>query len=92
MKLLDLRRSIRKLPPDMDDMELMVSYANGTKRMYEPLCFVGYCPLSGHEFFVLGTLSEVQRMVEKGEMQPPKGYVTPEQMKPFSLDNEDDDE
>jgi hypothetical protein len=74
MQLKELKLSLAKYPPDMDDMELVVvTGANGEKQ-YDLLCFVGYLPLPGHESVALGTFSAVRVMVESGEMQKPDGY------------------
>ena len=81
MKLKDLKKSLAKLPPDMDDMEVMTAYAVKGERHYELLCFTGLVPLEGHEFIVLGTISEMHRMVEAGQITKPDGYITPEEYK-----------
>ncbi len=75
MRLGQLKSALRKLPPDMDDMEILViTGANGNKQ-YELLCFTGYLPIEGHEAIALGTLSAVQVMVETGEMPKPSGLM-----------------
>ena len=74
MKLGELKKSLQKYPPDMDDMELVVvTGANGEKE-YELLCFTGYLPIPGHEAIALGALSAVKVMVETGEIPKPDGY------------------
>ena len=74
MKLGELKKSLSKYPPDMDDMEVVVvTGANGEKK-YDLLCFVGYLPLPGHESVAIGTLSAVKVMVASGEMPKPDGY------------------
>jgi hypothetical protein len=83
MKLGDLKKSMAKLPPDMDDMEVAVVVAREGKKQYEPLCFTGYMPLPGHEFIVLGALTAVQKMVKDGEMPRPKGYIDPDDSDPL---------
>lgn len=82
MKLGELKQSLAKLPPDMDDMETMVAYAINGKREYELVCFTGYVPLE-HGFVVIGALSETQRMVETGQITKPEGYISPEEYKKF---------
>lgn len=81
MKFKELKKSSLYQTSDFDDMEVMISVARNGKREYEPLCFLGICPVEGNEFVVVGGLTEVQRMVENGEMEKPKGYITPEQTK-----------
>ena len=74
MKLGELKQSLLKYPPDMDDMEMVVvTGANGEKQ-YDLLCFVGYLPIPGHEAVAIGALSAVKVMVESGEIKKPDGY------------------
>lgn len=77
MTLGQLKKSLAKHPPDMDDMEINLAVSRGGKGQCEPLCFVGYLPIPGKETIILGGLTEVQRMVEKGEIKPPEGYIDP---------------
>lgn len=79
MKLRELKKSTLYQSSDLDDMEVMVCVARNGKRQYEPLCFLGYMPIEGHEFVVVGGLTEIQRMVESGEMDKPEGYIDPSQ-------------
>ena len=81
MKLGDLKKSLAKLPPDMNDMEVLVISAPRGKKVYEPLCFTGYLPLPGHECVALGTYTAVQEMVEEGKIEPPKDYLPPDETK-----------
>lgn len=77
MTLGELKKSLAKFPPDMNEMGVYVITARKGKKVIDNLCFTGYLPLKGHESIVLGTLSEIQRMVEGGEIDPPKGYTPP---------------
>lgn len=81
MTFSELKKSSIYQTSDFDDMQVMISVARNGKREYEPLCFLGICPVEGSEFVVIGGLTEVQRMVETGEMEKPTGYITPEQTK-----------
>ncbi len=74
MNVGQLKQALRKLPPDMDDMQLVVITGANGKKDYEMLCFMGYVPLEGHESIALGTTSAVKVMVESGEMPKPPGY------------------
>ena len=74
MNLGQLKNALRKLPPDMDDMEVLIITGVEGKKEYDLLCFTGYLPIEGHEAIALGTLSAVQAMVETGEMPKPPGY------------------
>lgn len=74
MKLGELKSALRKLPPDMDDMEVCVVTGKDGKKKYELLCFTGYLPAPGNEAIALGGLSAVQVMVESGEIPKPAGY------------------
>ena len=74
MRLGELKSSLKKYPPDMDDMEIVVvTGANGEKQ-YDLLCFVGYLPIPGHEAVALGSLTAVKVMVASGEIQKPTGF------------------
>jgi hypothetical protein len=74
MNVGQLKGALRKLPPDMDDMQLMVVVGKDGHKDYEMLCFMGYVPLEGHESIIFGTASAVKVMVETGEMPKPPGY------------------
>lgn len=78
MKLKDLKSSLKKFPPDMDDMEIVVMYAQNKERKFENLCFTAYIPLKGHECIALGTTSGVEWMVKEGKMEKPTGYIDPD--------------
>ena len=74
MKLGELKKSLQKYPPDMDDMELVIVTGVNGEKEYELLCFTGYLPIPGHEAIALGALSAVKVMVETGEIPKPDGY------------------
>ena len=90
MNLGELKKSLAKHPPDMDDMEMMVLIARNGKKHYEPLSFVGYMPMPGNEFIVLGSLTAIQNMVENGELEKPPGYIDPEDSDPLIFGKEND--
>ena len=75
--------SLKKLPPDMDDMQVLLVYACDGKTQLECVAFTGYIPVPGAECVAVGGMSEIQRRVEAGEMPPPTGYEE-------SLGNEDE--
>lgn len=81
MKLKDLKKSTLYQSSDLDDMEVMLCVSRDGKQQYEPLCFMGWVPLEGHEFVVLGGLTEIQRLVESGQMEKPAGYIPPSETK-----------
>lgn len=81
MTLKDLKKSTLYQSSDLDDMEVMICISRDGKKQYEPLCFMGWVPLEGHEFVVLGGISEVQRMVESGQIKKPPGYIPPSETK-----------
>jgi hypothetical protein len=74
MKLGDLRQALAKLPPDMNDMQVVIVYASDKKMQIELVAFTGYIPLPGAECIAVGAVSEVKRRVESGQMSPPDGY------------------
>jgi hypothetical protein len=75
MKLGLLKQSLAKLPPDMHDMEVIVRTAYNGEIQYDLLCYTGYA--QSHGCILLGTMTDVQRMVESGEMEKPEGYFPP---------------
>lgn len=81
MKLKDLKKSTLYQSSDLDDMEVMIAVCRKGKTQYEPLCFLGIVPMEGNEFVIVGGLTEVQRMVEAGQLKAPPGYISPEQTK-----------
>jgi len=90
MTFKELKRSSLYQSSDLDDMEVMICVSRKGKRQYEPLCFLGICPIEGSEFIVIGGLTEIQRMVENGEMEKPKGYIDPSQTRDL-IEGENDD-
>jgi hypothetical protein len=74
MRLKELKLSLAKYPPDMNDMEVIIVTGADGEKQYDLLCFVGYLPIPGHESVALGALSAVKVMVETGEIQKPDGY------------------
>ena len=91
MKFKDLKKSTLYQTSDFDDMEVMMLVSRNGKKQYEPLCFLGICPLEGHEFVVLGGYTEVQRMVETGQMKAPDNYKSPSETPELNYDNGDDE-
>lgn len=88
MKIGELKKSLAKFPPDMDDMEAYLSLSRSGEKQYEALCFTGYVPIEGSDFAVLGGLSMIQHMVEAGEMGAPAGYIAPSaEQRPFFTEN-----
>jgi hypothetical protein len=90
MKLKELKKSTMYQSSDFDDMEVMVAVCRAGKTQYEPLCFLGWVPANGSEFVVLGGLTEIQRMVESGQMKEPDGYIHPDQTKDLIEGNDEE--
>ena len=74
MTLGNLKTALAKFPPDMNDMQMLVVYAQDNKMKMELMGFVGYIPNKGLECVAVGALSEIKRRVESGQMPPPDGY------------------
>ena len=74
MTLGELKLSLAKLPPDMNDMQVLLVYARDGKTQLECVAFTGYIPSPGAECVAIGAVSEIKRRVDKGEMPPPDGY------------------
>ena len=74
MNLGELKQSLSKLPPDMDDMEILLLYSNDEiNTVLEHLAFTGYIPTAQNECIVLGAMSEFKRRVKSGETESPNG-------------------
>ena len=58
----------------MDDMQIVIVYARGEKMEIELAAFTGYIPTAGVECIAIGSISEIKRRVDSGEMEPPEGY------------------
>ena len=74
MTLGQLKLALQKFPPDMNEMQMLVIYAQDNKMQLELMGFVGYIPNQGFECIAVGALSEIKRRVESGLMPPPDGY------------------
>jgi len=93
MTLKQLKESTLYQSSDLDDMEVFVSVSRDGKRQLEPLVFLGMLPLGDKGCIIAGGLTEMQRMVEKGELAPPEGYIKPtKQLTDLIEGNEDDAE
>ena len=92
MTLKELKKSTMYQTSDFDDLHVMVCVSRNGKRQLEPLCFLGLAPVANPEMVVIGGLTEIQRMVEKGEIPKPEGYIDPSVSDPIVLDNEDESE
>lgn len=79
MTLKQLKESTLYQSSDLDDMEVLVSVSRDGKRQLEPLVFLGMLPMGERGCVIAGGLTEMQRMVEKGELAPPEGYIKPTQ-------------
>jgi len=93
MKLKDLKKSTLYQSSDLDDMIVMLCVTRNGKQEYEPLCFMGWMPMKEDpekSFVVLGGLTEIQRMVENGEMKKPRGYISPKDASDLFKDPSDD--
>lgn len=74
MNLGELKRALAKLPPDMNDMEVLLAYSVNGKACIETTAFTGYIPMAGVESIVIGALSDIMRRVKSGEMPKPEGF------------------
>jgi len=74
MTLGELKKSLAKLPPDMNDMQMVIIYAKNGEMKMELVAFTGYIPAPGFECIAIGSVSEIKRRVDAGEMDPPEGY------------------
>jgi len=77
MTFQELKKSTIYQTSDFDDMDVFLCVSRGGKAQFEPLCFMGLAPGSDPMMVVLGGLTEIQRMVEAGEISKPDGYIDP---------------
>lgn len=77
MTLKELKKSTLYQSSDLDDMEIVMAVSRNGKRQMEPLVFLGMKPVEETGVIILGGLTEMQRMVESGEMSKPEGYFPP---------------
>jgi len=78
MKLGELKKSLRRFPPDMDDMEILVQYVNADgSEDTDLLLYVAYAQFKEDVFAIcLGTWKAADIMIEKGKAMPmPDGYL-----------------
>ena len=90
MKFKELKKSTLYQTSDFDDMEVFLCVSRGGKKQLEPLCFMGMAPGVDPVMIVLGGLTEIQRMVEAGEMSKPEGYIEPSVSDPKLFDESDE--
>lgn len=74
MRLGELKKSLSKYPPDMDDMEVVIVTGQDGEKQFDVMCFTGYLPIPDHECIALGGLSAVKVMVASGEIEKPDGF------------------
>jgi hypothetical protein len=92
MTLKELKNSTLYQSSDLDDLEVMVCVSRNGKRQLEPLCFLGMAPTVNPTIAIVGGLTEIQRMVENGEMERPEAYIDPAFSNPIIFnENEDKD-
>jgi len=77
MNLGQLKLSLTRLPKDMDNCEVVISYALNGERQYDLLCAAGYLPMEENVVIALVSLTEIQRQVESGQLEKPAGYTPP---------------
>lgn len=74
MTLGQLKKSLSKFPPDMNDIEMCVHVARNDKAQYELLYFIGYADMTQNQVFFLGGESAIQKMIRDGKIKEPEGY------------------
>ncbi len=85
----ELKRSTLYQTSDFDDLPVMICVSRKGKKQLEPLCFLGLMPGTNPELVVIGGLTEIQRMVEGGEIPKPKDYIDPKISNPMFFDDEE---
>lgn len=75
MTLGQLKTSLQKFPPDMNEMEVMIQFAKNGKDDYELVCFVGYLPIPDKEYIALGTWSAMDKLIKEGKVEKPDNYI-----------------
>ena len=84
MNLGQLKKALKRFPPDMDDLEIAVQIVREGKDQYELLCYVGYA--ENIQTFMLGGETAVKKLIAEGKLQntgytptSENGYVEPTQ-------------
>lgn len=75
MNLGELKRSLAKYPPDMDDLPVAGQFSKDGEDLYDLLCFVGYTDSLKHPHLIIGFWSAVDKMVKDGKIDPPEGFT-----------------
>jgi len=87
MTFKELKKSTLYQTSDIDDMHVMLCVSRNGKQQLEPLSYLAINTAAGREFVIIGGLTELQRMVESGEMPKPEGYVDPSITDPLIFDD-----
>jgi hypothetical protein len=79
MKLGELKKSLSRFPPDMDDMEILIQYVNADgSEDVDLLLYVAYAQFKENVFAIcLGTWKKADILIEKGRANVPipEGYT-----------------
>ncbi len=75
MNVGDLKQLLSKLPPDCDDLSMILVSAQDGETGHDLLVGLGYVELGEKTLIALIGYREIQRRVQSGQMEKPKGYV-----------------
>lgn len=70
----ELKKSLAKLPADMDTAEVFLMFETPEGRQYELLCATGLVPIQDTVHIGLAGTSYIQQQVEDGKIPKPPGY------------------
>ena len=87
MTLRELKKSTIYQSSDLDDMTVMIAVSRNGKRQLEPLCLLGFSVAPEPGIVIIGGLTEVQRMVEGGELAKPDDYIPPEDLPKYFFES-----
>ena len=77
MKLGQLKRTLNRISPDMDDMELVIQTGFGGEIQYDLLTFIAKHPDPDliDQMLIFGTLEATRVLVKNNLMKVPDDYV-----------------
>lgn len=77
MKVGDLKKTVAKLPDDLDHMELLTVGNHFGERVYDNVGGIGILPMGKDTCIAIISASEIHRLVADGKIEKPEGYIPP---------------
>jgi len=85
MKLGELKKSLSRFSPDMDDCEVILSYMDNGKESYDSLSFVAYSEMSDEiTCIIFGSMESCIERMKQGNLSYPDGTKPSNEGFPFN--------